>query len=323
MGGIFVHQTLNHSCDHIQFIQNTVTLTVNSCKVQQLLTNISAVFQQCFSVRQQFAECRYEMPLQVIFVQMRCAAGGVASVLGIALPDRPAVLAVGVPDFGTVVFTAVTADQLGGKGAVAIGAFGAVLPSRQFQLRFLPFIRCNDGFVAVFYIVLGNFALVDLHFLLQEIYCEFLLQERRAFIFFVAENAFHRSSLPYLFACRCGDVLLGQVFGNGIGGLSFNAHSIDGADNLRLLRHDLRQAVCTFAVSKKLAMGYMFNECFVAGGDILVFVDHLPGKGEDLIYAYDLHSKKYVVYAESYTERTLNGESKVVVNKDGQDIIVF
>ena len=30
-----------------------------------------------------------------------------------------------------------------------------------------------------------------------------------------------------------------------------------------------------------------------------------------------------VAYAESYTERTLNGESKVVVNKDGQDIIVF
>ena len=70
-------------------------------------------------------------------------------------------------------------------------------------------------------------------------------------------------------------------------------------------------------------MGYMFNACFVADGDILVLVDHLPGKGEDLIYAYDLHNKRFVSYAESYTERTLNGESKVVVNKDGRDIIVF
>ena len=70
-------------------------------------------------------------------------------------------------------------------------------------------------------------------------------------------------------------------------------------------------------------MGYMFNECFVADGDILVFMDHLPGKGEDLIYAYDLHNKKFIVYAESYTERTLNGESKVAVQKDGKDIIVF
>lgn len=70
-------------------------------------------------------------------------------------------------------------------------------------------------------------------------------------------------------------------------------------------------------------IGYMFNECFVAEGDVLVFVDHLPGEGEDLIYAYDLHQKKYVAYKESYKERTYNGQKKVVVNKDGKDIIVF
>jgi hypothetical protein len=52
-------------------------------------------------------------------------------------------------------------------------------------------------------------------------------------------------------------------------------------------------------------------------------MDHLPGKGEDLVYAYDLRNKDYLVYAESYTERTYNGESKVVISKDGKDIIVF
>lgn len=87
--------------------------------------------------------------------------------------------------------------------------------------------------------------------------------------------------------------------------------------------YDVQEQKVILELDFNFDMGYMFNECFVADGDILVFMDHLPGKGEDLIYAYDLHSKKYVAYAESYTERTLNGESKVVVNKDGQDIIVF
>ena len=52
-------------------------------------------------------------------------------------------------------------------------------------------------------------------------------------------------------------------------------------------------------------------------------MDHLPGEGEDLVYVYDLNEKKYLAYAESYKERTLNGESKVIINKDGRDIIVF
>jgi hypothetical protein len=86
---------------------------------------------------------------------------------------------------------------------------------------------------------------------------------------------------------------------------------------------DVQEQKVILVLDFNFDLGYMFNECFVAEGDILVFMDHLPGKGEDLIYAYDLHDKKFVVYAESYTERTLNGESKVVVNKDGQDIIVF
>lgn len=68
--------------------------------------------------------------------------------------------------------------------------------------------------------------------------------------------------------------------------------------------------------------GYMFNEMFVEE-DNLIFVNHLPGEGTDLIYVYNLTSKSFIIHGEPYTERTLNGESKVVVNKDGQDIIVF
>lgn len=70
-------------------------------------------------------------------------------------------------------------------------------------------------------------------------------------------------------------------------------------------------------------MGYMFNDCFVADGDILVFDDHLAGEGKDLIYAYDLVNKEYIVHGEPWEERTYNGERKVIVQKDGEDIIVF
>lgn len=70
-------------------------------------------------------------------------------------------------------------------------------------------------------------------------------------------------------------------------------------------------------------IGYMFNECFVLEDRILVMVDHLPGEGKDLICVYDLYEKKYIAYREEFTERTLNGEKKVIVNKDGTDIVVF
>lgn len=87
--------------------------------------------------------------------------------------------------------------------------------------------------------------------------------------------------------------------------------------------YDVQEQKVILELDFHFGMAYMFNECFVAEGDILVFVNHLSGKGEDLLYAYDLHSGKYLLYAESHTGRTLNGESRVVVNKDGQDIIVF
>ena len=70
-------------------------------------------------------------------------------------------------------------------------------------------------------------------------------------------------------------------------------------------------------------IGYMFNECFVADGDILVFDNHLPGEGKDLIYAYDLIEKKYIAHGDPVEGRTYNGETKAVVNKDGEDIIIF
>lgn len=69
--------------------------------------------------------------------------------------------------------------------------------------------------------------------------------------------------------------------------------------------------------------GYMFNECFVTDRNILVFIEHQPGEGLDYMYAYDLNDGKCLAYKQEYRERKYNGQSRVVVKKDGKDIIVF
>jgi len=68
--------------------------------------------------------------------------------------------------------------------------------------------------------------------------------------------------------------------------------------------------------------GYMFNEMFVDENN-LIFINHLAGEGSDLLYVYNLESKTFLLYAEPYTERMINGQDKIVVEKDGQTIIVF
>ena len=70
-------------------------------------------------------------------------------------------------------------------------------------------------------------------------------------------------------------------------------------------------------------MGYMFNECFLLDDRILVFDNHLPGKEKDLVYAYDLIEKKWIVYGDELGGRTLDGKTRCVVDKDGREIILF
>lgn len=40
-------------------------------------------------------------------------------------------------------------------------------------------------------------------------------------------------------------------------------------------------------------------------------------------FLYDLMKGEYLIHTEEAEGKTLNGESRIVVNKDGNDIIVF
>ena len=66
----------------------------------------------------------------------------------------------------------------------------------------------------------------------------------------------------------------------------------------------------------------MFNSCFYAD-DCIFFDEHVPGGEIDYIYVYSIVKGEWIAYREPYTEREYNGQKKMVVQKDGKDIIVF
>ena len=68
--------------------------------------------------------------------------------------------------------------------------------------------------MAALHIVLGDFALVDLHGFGEEIHCVGLLQECRSFVFFIGENAVDGLGLPLGFTAGSGDAFRFQQFAN-------------------------------------------------------------------------------------------------------------
>ncbi len=120
LGGILVHQVPDHPGHHIQFLQKFRGFPVNGTAVQQFPLDQLAVLQECRPVGEQFTEGGYEMPFQIFLIKVGCVAFIGSLELGIALPDNTAVFTVGVPDFGAVVFAAVTADQLSGEGLLQL-----------------------------------------------------------------------------------------------------------------------------------------------------------------------------------------------------------
>ena len=87
--------------------------------------------------------------------------------------------------------------------------------------------------------------------------------------------------------------------------------------------YDVKENDIILVLDFDFDMGYMFNECTVTDDNILVFDEHVPGEEKDLIYAYDLVGKAWIAHGDELTGRTLNGETRSVVHKDGKDIIIF
>ena len=94
--------------------------------------------------------------------------------LSVTLPDDLPVWIVGVPDLGAVCCSAVAADYPAGKGAVTVMPFSTCFPLPHDTLNFIPCARLYDCRVAVFHIVLRNFAFIDFLLLCEEVSSKFL-----------------------------------------------------------------------------------------------------------------------------------------------------
>lgn len=173
----------------------------------------------------------------------------------VALPDDSPIAVGGVPGFCPENFAAVGTEDLPGEGAGLTVPIAAVFTSLQLCLDLFPFPRLDDGRMAILHIVLRHFALVDLCFLGEKIHREGFLQQRRAFVLLVPEDALHGGPLPHGFLAGSRDSLLRQHGGNGVGGFPLEQLPVDAPDDLRLLRYDLRQSVGPFAVTEELSVG--------------------------------------------------------------------
>ena len=100
-----------------------------------------------------------EQPLDALLVQMRCAAAVFAFEFAVALPDHPAVLVRAVPDLAAVEFAAIAADDLCRERAEAVVVLAFGLPDRHFILHLLPFLRIDNGRMALVHDVLRHLAL--------------------------------------------------------------------------------------------------------------------------------------------------------------------
>lgn len=101
----------------------------------------------------------------------------------------------------------------------------------------------------------------------------------------------------------------------------FFAHK-NGWENGNYCIFDVKENTEILQLNFDFDIGYMFNSCALIEHRLL-FMKHVPGEGIDYIYLYNLITKEYEIYEEKYTERTYNGKKKVIINKDGKDIIVF
>lgn len=93
-----------------------------------------------------------------------------------------------------------------------------------------------------------------------------------------------------------------------------------GWENGHYAIYDVQEQRVILELDFDFNMAYMFNVCRVEDDNILVFMDYLSDETENLLYAYDLRQKKCLAYAEGFT---YNRQGRVVVNRDGRDIIVF
>jgi len=68
--------------------------------------------------------------------------------------------------------------------------------------------------------------------------------------------------------------------------------------------------------------GYMFNSCYVED-NMLIFDEHIPGGETDFVSVYSLKDDKWIVRKKKIEDIEFLGKARMVVEKDGKEIIVY
>lgn len=119
------------------------------------------------------------------------------------------------------------------------------------SLHPVPFLRLDDGRMAVLYIILRNLALVDFRFLLKEVHRVSFLQKCGTLIFFICKDTQYRFLLPHCLSSGCENAVTGQFSCDGGGGFAGDEIAVNAEDDFCFLGNDFGSAVRTFAVTEE------------------------------------------------------------------------
>ena len=137
--------------------------------------------------------------------------------LGVALPYRPLVFAVGMPNLGAEVFPTVTAFQLCRERTAAVMAPPQVLSPLYLHLHELPLRKLDDGVMAALHVILRHLSFVRLALLKKEIHRVAHLQAGVAFVLFVEKDVLNRPVPPCFRPRGRRDAPVWQIPCNGVG----------------------------------------------------------------------------------------------------------
>ena len=85
-----------------------------------------------------------------------------------------------MPDLSAVETATVSADDFTVKSLIAVSSAQFLAPCHFFLHRF-KFLRGDYGFVRIFHVILGHFAVIDPQFFRQEVSCKAFLAETGGF----------------------------------------------------------------------------------------------------------------------------------------------
>ena len=254
IGCVFFDAEAQHFSNGGQFLFQSPNILVDKIRIRKHSLGIAQPDNDGLPVRKIRPKGRQEQFFQSLLGKMGRFAFVFPLKFVVTLPDDPAVTVGGVPGFGAENPAAVGTKDLPGERAGLTVSIAAVFTPLQLCLNLFPFPRLDDGRMAVLHIILRNLPFVDLGFLGEEIHRKGFLKQCGAFVFLVPQDALHGGSLPNGPLAGSGDSLLRQHGGNGVGGFPLKKFTVDTPDDCRLLRNDLRQTICTFAIAQKLAV---------------------------------------------------------------------